>query len=79
MTGAGTGTSKLIPKRTPAFTVVIPTAARAIIAIVFFIIINHSTRWLSRTSLQRDYDFVRKPPETCGIERNRQNGQTAVG
>jgi hypothetical protein len=37
-TGAGTGIPKLIPKRTPAFTVVIPTAARARIAIIFFII-----------------------------------------
>ena len=59
-TGAGTGIPKLIPKRTPAFTVVMPTAARARIAIVFFIMSNHSTRWLSRPSLQVDYSFVRQ-------------------
>jgi hypothetical protein len=37
-TRAGRGIPKLIPKRTPAFTVVIPAAARTRIAIVFFII-----------------------------------------
>src|SRR6516162_11079459 len=37
-TGGGIGNPKLIPKRTPAVTVVIPTVARARIAIVFFII-----------------------------------------
>jgi hypothetical protein len=36
-TGAGTGIPKLIPIPTPAWTEVIPSAAKASIAIVFFI------------------------------------------
>jgi hypothetical protein len=59
-TGAGTGIPTLIPKRTPAFAAVIPTAARARIAIVFVIISNHWTRSLGGISLQRVYRFVRK-------------------
>ena len=38
-TGAGNGIPKLIPTCTPALTVVIPRAARARIAMVFFIFI----------------------------------------
>src|SRR5215471_10307736 len=68
-TGTGSGIPKLIPKRTPAFTVVIPRAARARIAIVFFIISICWTRWVSKASLQMDYRFVSltggKPAE-CG-------------
>jgi hypothetical protein len=67
-TGAGTGIPKLIPKRTPAFTVVIPTAARARIAIVFFIMSIRWTRVVDRTSLQRNYHFVRsrkRGPKPC--------------
>jgi hypothetical protein len=45
-TGAGMGIPKLIPKRTPAFAAVIPSAARARIAIVFFIMFIHSMCWL---------------------------------
>jgi hypothetical protein len=38
--GTGSGIPRLIPKCTPAFTVVSPTTARANIAIVFFITIK---------------------------------------
>ncbi len=67
-TGAGTGIPKLIPKRTPAVAAVIPTVARARIAIVFFIISNHWTRSPGGTLLQRDYRFVRKPTRAPGEE-----------
>src|SRR5579883_860272 len=72
-TGAGTGIPKLIPKRTPAFAAVIPTAARARIAIVFFIFTTNSTPWLGKTSLQRNYCFVRQrwtALGTCGRRDN---------
>jgi hypothetical protein len=64
-TGAGAGIPKLIPKRTPAFTAVIPTAARARIAIAFFIMAIDSTRRLGRTTLQRDYCFVSYRRHLC--------------
>jgi hypothetical protein len=67
-TGAGTGIPKLMPKRTPAFAAVIPSAAKARIAIVFFIFINNSTQRPNKASLQRHYRFVtarRRPHNTA--------------
>ncbi len=58
--GTGSGIPKLMPNRTPAFTVVIPKAARARIAIVLFIISMGWTWAVRRVSLQLDYDFVIK-------------------
>jgi hypothetical protein len=60
-TGAGTGIPKLIPKRTPAFAVAIPTAARVRTAIFVFIIFISWTRRVIGTSLQMDYLFVSQP------------------
>src|SRR5690242_3505912 len=57
-TGAGTGIPKLIPKRTPAFAAVIPSAAKARIAIVFFIFTINSTQQPNEASLQWHYVFV---------------------
>jgi hypothetical protein len=60
-TGAGSGNPKVYVEMTPAFAAVIPRAARARIAIVFFIISIDSTRRMGRTSLQQHYRFVMKP------------------
>jgi hypothetical protein len=57
-TGAGTGIPKLMPKRTPAFAPVIPSAAKARIAIVFFIFTTNSTQQPNKTSLLQHYRFV---------------------
>ena len=51
ITGAGSGIPTLMPTLTPAFTVVIPKAARARIAIVFFIFFIGWTRQVGKAAL----------------------------
>ena len=70
-TGTGKGIPKLIPTWTPAFTVVIPAAARARIAIAFVIFTAISTHRRREDRLQIGSGFVIQCRRVAGSPRSR--------
>jgi hypothetical protein len=68
--GAGSGIPRLIPKCTPAFTVVSPTTARANIAIVFFITIKFDAA-AEQNIITTELPFCNYIPEILNATQSR--------